>query len=178
MSLDSISTNVSIQLENWLEKHSRSYPRRWQKRYFRFDGNYLSYSKSDSSSEKYKVNVCDITDVKMKPNVEGKNILLINMKPVDGINTGDNELEILMPNPQILKIWYNSIKECVDTGKLKGFKTMSGCSLNKSSSVNTSEVNLKSNEDFRSNVNKPLPQPNLIKKGMNINTYFLKYILN
>ncbi|OUM65478.1 hypothetical protein PIROE2DRAFT_59983 [Piromyces sp. E2] len=162
MSLESVNTNVSVQLENWLEKHSRSYPRRWQKRYFRFDGNNLSYSKSESSTEKYKVNINDITDVKMKPNLEGKNILLITINPNDSGNTGDNELEILMPNSQILKIWFKTIKDCVDShSKIKGFRTTSGCSINKQSSGNSNEVNI---NDFHPNVNKPLPQPNLHKK--------------
>ncbi|ORX54711.1 hypothetical protein BCR36DRAFT_410519 [Piromyces finnis] len=171
MSLESVKSNVSIQLENWFEKHSRSYPRRWQKRYFRFDGDSLSYSKSDTLSERYKVNILDIIDVKMKPNIEGKYILIINIKPSDGGNEYENELEILMPNPQILKIWYNSIKECINSSsKLKEFNAISNCSINK---FNNREVNIKmkSIDDIHSNVNKPLPQPNIfLKKDTNSST--------
>jgi len=97
MSVESLNKNIAIQLENWLEKHSRSYPRRWLKRYFRFDGVYLSYSKNDSSksSEKYKIGISEISDVNIKLCTDGKNILLISLQPRD--SSFESELEILMP---------------------------------------------------------------------------------
>jgi len=165
MSSDSLNNvNVSIQLENWLEKHSRSYPRRWLKRYFIFDGEYLSYSKSDSSKspEKYKVGISDISDIKMKVNSDGKNVLIVIVKSGEVGNSNENELEISMPNQQILKIWYNSIKECIENNaKLKVLKT-SGCNLNKNIDV------IKSADEIHANLNKPLPQPNIHKNSSNV----------
>ncbi|KAL6600912.1 hypothetical protein U3516DRAFT_603053, partial [Neocallimastix sp. 'constans'] len=174
MSSDSIISNVSIQLENWLEKHSRSCPRRWLKRYFRFNGEYLSYSKNDStkSSEKFKISISDISDVKMIVNSEGKNVLYIiinQSKDGENSNSNSNELEISMPNQQILKIWYNSIKECIDNNsKLKTLKSLSGRSLNKpNSSHNNNNDIIRSTEEIPVNRNKPLPQPNVYKKNSN-----------
>jgi len=169
MSVESLNKNIAIQLENWLEKHSRSYPRRWLKRYFRFDGVYLSYSKNDSSksSEKYKIGISEISDVNIKLCTDGKNILLISLQPRD--SSFESELEILMPNPQTLKIWYNSIKGCIDPNF--NSKLSSSTSISKSnSSFNTYDNNNKGVEELHLNLNKPLPQPNFHKKSPSAQT--------
>ncbi|ORX85401.1 hypothetical protein BCR32DRAFT_290700 [Anaeromyces robustus] len=167
MSAEHLNGNVSIQLENWLEKHSRSYPRRWLKRYFRFDGMYLSYSKNDSSksAEKYKVNISDILDVKMKSGSDGKNILLIIMRPLEEEKESENELEILMPNPQMLKIWYNSINECIES-KSKASQS----SINHSKEIlECKGESTRSLDDLHPRNNKPSFQPNIQKnKGSDI----------
>jgi len=166
MSADSLNNNISVQLENWFEKHSHSHPRRWLKRYFRFDGEHLSYSKNDSSSGKFIVNISDILDVKMKSDTDGKDILEVTMKSFNVESSNENEIEISMPNPQILKTWYNAIKECIDN-KIMLQNRISTYSSNKSAS------SIYSNDDMIRNaeilhINKPLTQPNLFNKGTNV----------
>jgi len=165
MSTDSFSS-ISIQLENWLEKRSRSYPRRWLKRYFRFDGEFLSYSKNDSSNGKFNVNISDISDVKMKSDVEGKDILILTMQSSCVESVNESELELSMPNPQTLKTWYNALKECIDS-RMKLQNTTSAFNLNQSnSSISLKEKTTRSYENLHTN--KPQIQPNLYNKGINI----------
>lgn len=187
---DEVSNSyLSIQLENWLEKRSRSHPKRWLKRYFRFNGIKLSYSRSESTNknEKCCMKITDIREVKMQIDDGGKSVLVItNTAPIDNKITNDNNqennLELCMPNNQILKIWFNAINDCLknmneNKNNEVELKAKSCSTLNNTNDdlKNKNERQYNSTNNIISNNNSgpmnPLPQPNIINYGINLNIY-------